>query len=111
MATQYFRITVHHPVEDLSAIFDSNGMFERLWQFSSYLVGRGFSVLEVSTADKFLDGNITKVETGLEHIICRAHSKGKPENLTYEYNGLVYHAVKVDDRIYIPDRYKTGGAA
>ena len=34
----YFRITVYHPVEDFSAIIDSCGMFDKLWQFSSYMV-------------------------------------------------------------------------
>ena len=35
--TNYFRITAYHPEQDLSAIFDSNGYFEKLWQFSAYL--------------------------------------------------------------------------
>ena len=31
--SNYFRITAYHPAENLSAIFDSNGYFEKLWQF------------------------------------------------------------------------------
>lgn len=110
MATQYFRLTVYHPAENLSVIFDSNGMYEKLWQFSSYMIGRGFKVLEASTEEKFLDGNISKTEADPEHIICRAHFKGKPETVAYELNGVSYQAVKVGDKTYIPDRDKTGGA-
>ena len=33
----YFRITAYHPAKNVCAIFDSNGRFEKLWQFSSYL--------------------------------------------------------------------------
>ena len=38
----YFRITAYHPTKDICAIFDSNGRFEKLWQFSAYLVQNGF---------------------------------------------------------------------
>ena len=106
MATNYFRLTVYHPVAELSAIMDSNGKFEKLWQFSSFLLQKGFKVLEVSSDEKFIDINITKVETDTEHIILRAHSKGRPENITCEINGTVYAAVKINEKIYIPDKDK-----
>ena len=108
MATKYFRITTYHPAEDMSAIFDSNGMFEKLWQFSSFLLQKGFKVLEVSSDEKFMDVNIEKAETDTKHIILRAHAKGKPENISYELNGIAYRAVQVGEKIYIPD--KAGGA-
>ena len=61
----------------ICAIFDSNGRFEKLWQFSAYLVQKGFKIVEVGSDDKFLDGNIPKasVETLL---ILRACAKGQP---------------------------------
>ena len=34
----YFRITGYWKDEGLGFILDSNGMFEKLWQFSSFLV-------------------------------------------------------------------------
>lgn len=110
MATQYFRITAYHPTEDISAIMDSNGMFEKLWQFSSFLLQKGFKVLEVSTDDKFLDINIPKAEADTDKFFLRANAKGKPESITYELNGTVYTAVKVGDKIYVPDKTKTRGA-
>ena len=36
--TNYFRITGYYPEQDFCFIIDSNGMFEKLWQFSSYLI-------------------------------------------------------------------------
>ena len=42
--SNYFRITAYHPEQDLSAIFDSNGYFEKLWQFSAYLIQKGFKI-------------------------------------------------------------------
>lgn len=43
--SNYFRITAYHPEQDLSAIFDSNGCFEKLWQFSAYLIQKGFKII------------------------------------------------------------------
>ena len=32
----YFRITAYHPDKDISAILDSYGKFEKLWQFITW---------------------------------------------------------------------------
>ena len=74
----YFRITAYHPQKDICVIFDSNGRFEKLWQFSSYLVQKGFKIVEVGAGDKFLDGNIPKAPAG-NQLIVRACSKGMPQ--------------------------------
>lgn len=39
--SNYFRITAYHPDEYISVIMDSNGKFEKLWQFSACLVAKG----------------------------------------------------------------------
>ena len=75
----YFRITAYHPAENISAVFDSNGMFEKLWQFSAYLVGNGFKILAVGGEDKFSDGDMPKAEHDNVHIILRACKSGEPE--------------------------------
>ena len=103
----YFRITVYHPAEDLAVIMDSYGYYEKLWQFSSFFLSKGFNVLEISGADKFLDGNITKSEPLADTLILRASHTGLPIKTTFEHNGVTYHAVKVADKIYIPDKNKT----
>jgi hypothetical protein len=106
MNTQYYRITAYHPTESISVIMDSNGKYEKLWQFSSELLQKGFKILEVSSDEKFLDGNIIKTELEPNKIILRATASGKPENTTHLLNGVTYHAVKVGEKIYIPDKDK-----
>lgn len=79
--TQYFRITAYHPTKDFSMIVDSNGKFEKLWQFSSYLVQKGFKIIEVGSDDKFEYGNIHPAELNEKQIILRACGKGQPKQI------------------------------
>lgn len=74
----YFRIIAYHPTENLSVIMDSNGMFEKLWQFSSFMVSKGFKIIEVGNEDKFDDGDMPKAERDAVHIILRACKSGQP---------------------------------
>ena len=74
----YFRITAYHPKEDLSVIMDSNGMFEKLWQFSAFMVSKGFKIIEVGDEDKFDFGDIPKAEYDNVHVILRACKSGQP---------------------------------
>ena len=75
----YFRITAYHPTENLSVIMDSNGMFEKLWQFSSFIVSKGFKFIEVGGEDKFNEGDMPKTEQDTVHVILRACKSGEPE--------------------------------
>ena len=74
----YFRITAYHPKHDVCMITDSNGRFEKLWQFSAHLVQKGFKIIEVGAEDKFLDGNLQRAPAG-NQLFIRACAKGKPE--------------------------------
>lgn len=94
--TNYFRITAYHPQKGISAILDSNGKFEKLWQFSAYLIQKGFKIIEVGNEEKFLDGNIDRAPEDKEKIILRACSKGQPV-----YNG---ETVEVSGKYYIPKK-------
>lgn len=75
----YFRITAYHPTENLSVIMDSNGLFEKLWQFSSFMVSKGFKIIEVGGEYKFNEGDMPKVERDNTHVIVRACKSGLPE--------------------------------
>lgn len=99
----YFRITAYNKEEDFSCILDSNGMFEKLWQFSAYLVSKGIKVIEVSKQEQMLDINIEPAPQDNEHIILRANTDDKPEYITQTINGITYKAIKVADKIYIPN--------
>ncbi len=105
--TNYFRITAYYEKEGLSMIIDSNGMFEKLWQFSSYIVQKGLKVLEVSNADNFIDVNTQLVEKDNQHVLLRAVHKDKPEYISQMIDRKVYRAVKVDDIIYVPEKTQT----
>ena len=102
--SNYFRITAYHPEQDLSVIMDSNGLFEKLWQFSADLLQKGFKVLEVGNADKFMDGDIEKVEKVSDEYILRAYVKGKPAYTTMVIDGVTYKAITVKNCTYIPDK-------
>lgn len=102
----YFRITAYHPAEDISAVFDSNGLYEKLWQFSSALLQKGFKVLEVGNDEKFLDGAIPKAEPS-DKLILRACGKGQPVCTTLAVDGTSYKAVSVEGKTYVPDKAQT----
>ena len=48
----YFRITAYNRDEDYSIIIDSYGAFNELWQFSSCLVDKGFSIIAIGNLQK-----------------------------------------------------------
>lgn len=87
----YFRITAYHPQEDISVILDSNGRFEKLWEFSAHLMQKRFKILEVSKEEGFDEGNILKCESS-NKIILRAVGKGRVESINgkVEIKGLYY---------------------
>ena len=100
----YYRITGYCPENDFCFIVDSNGMFEKLWQFSSLLIQKGIKVLEVSSLEKIIDINIKPSPEDKEHIILRANADGKPEYINQTIDGITYKAIKVGDKIYIPNK-------
>ncbi len=103
----YYRVTGYCEQKDFCFILDCYGMYEKLWQFSSMLIQKGLKVLEVGNDTKFMDGNIDRIDENNEKVFLRANAKGKPEYTTQSINGITYKAVKVADKIYIPDRTQT----
>ena len=74
----YFRITAYHPTENITVIMDSYGKFEKLWQFSAYMVSKGFKIIAVGGEDKFEFGDMPKAQYDNAHIILRVFQTGKP---------------------------------
>ena len=101
---QFYRITAYYPQDDFSYIIDSNGKFEKLWQFSSYLVSKGIKIVEASKEEQIIDINIEKPKIDNENLIMRATADGKPEYVEQTINGTTYQSVKVADKIYIPNK-------
>ena len=74
----YFRITAYNKEQDYSIIMDSYGAFNELWQFSSCLVDKGFSIIAIGNENFFNDGNIPKVEKPTNKMMLRAEMQGRP---------------------------------
>ena len=109
MTNNYYRITAYHKSEDLGVIMDSFGLYEKLWQLSSFFIQKGFEVLEIANADKFLDGNIKKTDAVPDNLILRAITTGRPEKTVFVANLTTYEAIQVGDKAYIPDRQRMVG--
>lgn len=92
----YFRITAYNRNENISIIMDSYGRFEKLWQFSSYLISKGFTIIEVGSTDTFTDSNFKKVDYDKDHVILRAAHYGEPMVETVEG----HKQITVSDRSY-----------
>lgn len=100
----HFRITGYDPKYNFSFIVDSNGKFEKLWQFSAYLISKGIKVIEASKQEQILDINIEPAPQDNEHIILRANVENKPKYLTQTINDVTYKAIKVADKLYVPNK-------
>ena len=100
----YFRVTGYLPEKNVSFIADSNGKFEKMWQFSSYLVKKGCKIVSISSEDKFPDGNIQKVPENAKQFIIRACYMGTETETTTTINGTRYKALRVGNISYVPDK-------
>ncbi len=78
---KYYRVTAYHRKNNISAVFDSYGKFEKLYEFSAFLVSKGFDIIAVSKYDKFKDGDFPKVSYDENHIYLRAAQRGKAEKV------------------------------
>ena len=101
--SNYYRITGYCPEKDVSFIMDCYGKFEKKWRFSVELVKRGLKIIEVSDDTQFLDINIEKLTIETDKYVLRAYVDGKPEYLEKTIDGTIYKAVKVGEKIYIPN--------
>lgn len=101
--TKYFRITAYSPEHDICFIMDSNGMFEKLWEFSVFIREHGCKVLEVSSDEKFIDINIEKAEPTPNKVILRASATGKPTYTKQTINGIIHKVIDVEGKQYIPE--------
>ena len=99
----YFRITGYCPEKDFSFIMDCYGKFEKKWQFSAELVKCRLKIIEVSDDEQFIEGNIPILSNQTDKFVLRAYANGKPEYLQQNVGGVTYKAVKVGDKIYIPN--------
>ena len=96
----YFRITAYYPEKDFSVILDSNGRFEKLWQFSAYLVNKGFKILEVGKDENIIDTGYKRVEKVSNKIYLMGFGQGRPEIQPVNYQNRPCKAVSVPNMAY-----------
>ena len=96
----YFRITAYHPEKDISVIVDSNGMFEKLWQFSAYLIKKGLKIIEVCSKENIAESTFPTIDEISNKLFIRATNQGRPEIQEFPHNGRPCKAITVDDKIY-----------
>jgi ABC-type Fe3+-citrate transport system substrate-binding protein len=83
---------------------DSNGMFEKLWQFSALIVSKGCKILEVGTDETFIDLNLEKLtKQEPDKIILRAYTKGEPTYITKVIDGVEHKVINIEGKQYIPE--------
>ena len=96
--SNYYRITAYYPAEEFCFIVDSHGRFEKLWEFSSYLVNKEMKVLEVSNGDTFLDGNMKRAKEHPEFLYIQSAQRGQPTITSMNIDGHTYKTVVVCGR-------------
>lgn len=96
----YFRIAAYYPEKDFSVILDSNGRFEKLWQFSAYLVNKGFKILEVGKDENIIDAGYKRVDKMSNKIYLMGFSQGKPCIESINYQDRPCKAVSVPNMAY-----------
>ena len=105
--SNYYRITGYYSRGDCSFIADSYGKFEKLWQFSSYLVDKGIKILEVSRYEDGKDLNIGTIDEHKDEFFLRAVQKGQPTYKEREINGIAHKIVDINGKCYIPNYKRT----
>ena len=96
----YFRITVYNPKYDFSAILDANGKYNELWEFSAYLVSKGFKIIEVGANDNLIEGSFKAVEETSDKIFVRGVDRGRPLIQDMDYQNRPCKAICVYDKAY-----------
>ncbi|MBQ2713765.1 MAG: hypothetical protein IJF22_02185 [Clostridia bacterium] len=92
---KYFRITGYCPEHDFSFIVDACGKFEKLWQFSSFLLLRNLKVFEVCESDKIQSSNIDTPTDDKKHILLRACQEGQPTITNQDNKKIITVAKKM----------------
>ncbi len=102
--SNYFRITAYEKNHNIGMILDSNGAFEKKWQFSAFVISKGCEIINITDEDSMIDINIGKANYDDYKFTLMANIVGRPEKITHDYNGQSYDAIKVGDKIYIPNK-------
>lgn len=99
----YYRITGYDPRANISFIVDSNGKFEKLWQFSAYVKSKGCEIFAVSRQENMIDDKTPLIERNNKQFVIRSCAMGTPTNSSLKINDVIYKSVRVGNLEYVPD--------
>ena len=100
----YFRLTAYEPNKNITMILDCYGLFEKKWQFSSFCIKRGCKIINITDDEQMIDVNCGKMTENPNQFRLMAYIEGTAEHIKYDLNGNTYNAIKVGDKIYIPEK-------
>ncbi len=100
----YFRLTAYEPNKNITMILDCYGLFEKKWQFSSFVVSRGCKIINITDDEQMLDVNVGKMDYNPNKFRLMGLIEGEAEKIKQDYEGTIYDAIKVGDKIYIPEK-------
>lgn len=98
--SKHFRITAYNEEKDYSIILESNGMFNSLWDFSSYLTDKRLKIIVVGdTENESTSSNITTIYS--DKMILRTIEKGKPIIEKKQIDDKIRKIIKVGNFTYL----------
>ena len=100
----YYRVAGYLPDKNVSFIADSNGKFEKLWQFSAYLKSKGCDIIAVSRQENIIDEITLPTEQNDKQFVIRSCAMGTSTWSTLKHNGTLYKSLRVGSIEYIPDK-------
>ena len=86
--SNYFRITAYNEKENISIIIDSNGMFDKLWKFSSFLIQKEFKIIEVGNDESFIDKDEVRIpiHESTTLLAMLSYFQNKAREIQYQTN-------------------------
>ena len=99
----YYRITGYYPEKNVSFIVDSNGKFEKLWQFSAYLKSKDCDIVAVSRKETMIDDTTSSIDINTKQFVIRSCYMGTPTWSVLKSDGIAYKSLRVGTVEYIPD--------
>ena len=92
MTNNYFRLTAYYLAEDISCIMDTYGKYDKIWQFSAYLVKLKFKIIDIAEEGQFDYGNIPPIKEKSDQFVLRACAKGTVDKVdgVISINGRCY---------------------
>lgn len=96
----HFRITAYNKEKNYSIIIESNGLFEKSYQFSTYLINKNLQIIAVGNVEEENSNNEIKTIYN-DKMILRAINKGFPTISNQKIDGKYKRIITVNNFTYL----------